>query len=278
MRPADTRALTVAVATSLAELPPGDLALLAALGRRGADAVPVVWSSPHVDWRGFDLVLIRSCWDYHLRLHEFLAWVEALEAAAVPVLNAPALVRWNARKTYLRELAARGLPVPDTLWLGDGEEADVEAVCAERGWASAVVKPVVSASAYRTERRREGRVRGPMLVQAFQRAIEHEGEWSVVYLGGQWSHDVRKRARASEFRVQREFGGSATVEPAPASVRALAARAVSALPHPAAFARIDIVDDGREPRLMEVEVIEPELFLDLVPGAADRAAQVAVSA
>ncbi|MCL4814929.1 MAG: hypothetical protein KJ061_20795, partial [Vicinamibacteraceae bacterium] len=89
MKPADTRALTVAVATSLVELPPGDLALLSALRRRGADAAPVVWSSPHVDWRGFDLVLIRSCWDYHLRLHEFLAWVEALEAAAVPVLNAP---------------------------------------------------------------------------------------------------------------------------------------------------------------------------------------------
>lgn len=277
-RPDPGDGLRVALATSLADLPPGDAALLDALRQLGAHAAPAIWSSPEVDWPAFDLVAIRSCWDYHLRLDEFLAWIDALEAASVPVLNAPALVRWNARKTYLRELAARGLPVPETLWLDDADEVDVADVCAARGWESAVVKPVVSASAYRTERRRDGRVRGPVLVQAFQPAIEREGEWSVVYLGGQWSHDVRKRARASDFRVQHEHGGTAEVEAAPPPVRALAAHAVSCLPCPAIFARIDIVAEEDEARLMEVEVIEPELFLDLVPGAAVRAASVVLSA
>jgi glutathione synthase/RimK-type ligase-like ATP-grasp enzyme len=264
----------IALATSLADLPPGDAALLEALRRQGARAAPAIWSSSCVDWAQYDLVVIRSCWDYHLRLNEFLAWVAALDAAGVRVLNVPALVRWNARKTYLRELDAIGLPVPETLWLDERDTVDVAAVCRARGWERAVVKPVVSASAYRTARRRTGIARGPAMVQAFQPAILREGEWSVVFLGGRRSHDVRKRARASDFRVQQEHGGTAHVEAAPGAVRALAGRAVSHLPVPAAFARIDIVADGDEARLMEVEVIEPELFLDLVPGAADRAASV----
>lgn len=248
--------------------------MLDALGRKGARPAPVIWSAPDVDWRTYDLVVIRSCWDYHLRLDEFLAWVAALEAAGVSVVNPPALVRWNARKTYLRELDAIGLPVPETLWLDEGDTVDIAAVCRARGWESAVVKPVVSASAYRTARRRTGIARGPAMVQAFQAAILREGEWSVVFLGGRRSHDVRKRARASDFRVQHEHGGTVLVESAPAAVRALARRAVACLPAPAAFARIDIVADRDDVRLMEVEVIEPELFLDMVPGAADRAASV----
>lgn len=282
MTPAETTRLRhrgpggprVALATSLVDLPPGDAALLEALQRRGARAAPAIWSSSTVDWRTYDLVVIRSCWDYHLRLDQFLAWVAALDATGVPVVNPPALVRWNARKTYLRELEAIGLPVPETIWLDEGDTVDIAAMCRARGWERAVVKPVVSASAYRTARRRTGIARGPAMVQAFQPAILREGEWSVVFLAGVRSHDVRKRARASDFRVQHEHGGTAHVEAAPAAVHALASRAVSHLPAPAAFARIDIVADGDEARLMEVEVIEPELFLDMVPGAADHAASV----
>ena len=264
----------VALATSLADLPPSDAALLEALRRQGVRAAPAIWSSPDVGWAQYDLVVIRSCWDYHLRLEEFLAWVAALDAAGVSVVNPAALVHWNARKTYLRELDAIGLPVPETLWLDEGDTVDIAAECRAHGWESAVVKPVVSASAYCTARRRTGIARGPAMVQAFQAAILREGEWSVVFLGGRRSHDVRKRARASDFRVQYEHGGTVHVESAPAEVRTLADRTLGRLPCPAAFARIDIVADQDDVRLMEVEVIEPELFLDLVPGAADRAASV----
>lgn len=264
----------VALATSQVSPPPGDLALADALRRRGAHPTLPVWSAAGLDWSAFDVVVIRSCWDYHLRLDEFLAWLAAVDAASVRVVNAPDLVRWNARKTYLQELATRDIAVPDTEWLDDHDEVEVAALCAGRGWPEAVVKPVVSASAHGTERRTTGQVRGPALVQRFVPAVESEGEWSSIYLGGCHSHDVRKRPRRADFRVQAEYGGTVEILPAPRTVRAFSDRVLAALPSMPSLARVDVVQDGARPLLMEVEVIEPELYLDLVPGAADRAAAV----
>jgi glutathione synthase/RimK-type ligase-like ATP-grasp enzyme len=268
----------VALATSLDAAPPGDLALAQALRRREADVTVAVWSSTVVDWSRFDLVVIRSCWDYHLRLPDFLEWIASLVAAGVKVLNAPPIVRWNAPKTYLRAMAAHGIMMPETCWLAAGQSIDVGHLCRERGWSCAVVKPIVSATAYRTERRRDGRATGPAMVQAYQAVIEREGEWSVVYLGGVHSHDVRKRARADDFRVQSAFGGTVEVAAAPAAVVSFADAALSCVPGAVSLARVDVLHDGTQSWLMEVEAIEPELFLDLVPGAAARAASAILEA
>ena len=231
----------------------------------------VLWRDAPVDWRAFDAVLVRSCWDYHLYVDEFAAWVDRLEASGVKVVNSPAVIRWNLRKSYLAELCAAGVTIPDSVWVDDS--IDVARVCAERGWTSAVVKPLVSASAHGTSVRHDGEVRGPVIVQEFLNEIHDGGEWSLMHFGGQYSHAVVKRPADGDFRVQMEYGGSAVADDPPVEIRDFAARALAAAPGPTAFARVDVVVSRRRgPVLMELELIEPELFLDSSAGASDRLA------
>ncbi len=260
---------SIAIATSVSPLPPSDQALIAALEKRGANAIPVLWDSPDIDWRAFDCVVVRSCWDYHRRLPEFLDWLDGL---AVMTINYPKLIKWNADKRYLRELNSFGVIIPDTVWNEIGEQQDVRRLCEERGWSAAVVMPLVSASAYGTECLTNGIVSGPIMIQEYLGSIENEGEWSLLYFAGQYSHAVRKRPRAGDFRVQMVFGG--TVEPSEpnAAIVAFAEKAISLLPYAPVIARVDILESSKGCVLMEIEVIEPELFLTDVPGSADRAA------
>jgi glutathione synthase/RimK-type ligase-like ATP-grasp enzyme len=264
--------MRIAIATSKNELPPSDQALALALREQGFDVRPAIWSSTHPEWQEFDAVVVRSCWDYHLRLEEFLAWIALLERNSIAVLNPPDLIRWNANKIYLAELAAAGIPTPDTIFVEPGMELDLARVCASRGWASAVVKPVISASAHCTEHRSSGSVLGPAMVQRYIAAIETEGEWSLIYFRDAFSHAVLKKPREGDFRVQNNFGGTVRVAEPPRGALAFAEALLSGLAWPATFARVDIVAEGPSMQLMELEVIEPELFLDLVPESSRRLA------
>src|SRR5437016_7858529 len=164
--------MRLAIATSKNELPSSDEVLKAALGEQGMTANPVLWSSPGVAWHSFDAVVIRSCWDYHLRVNGFLDWITRLEHTGVAVLNSPSLIRWNVNKLYLQELSARGIRIPETVWLDTGEEGDLARVCYLHGWANAVVKPLVSASAHKTDRKRVGIVKGAAMIQECLTLIE----------------------------------------------------------------------------------------------------------
>jgi len=264
--------LAIATSPDVPNLPPGELALVSALGQHGISATPAIWSTPECDWAAYSAVVVRSCWDYHLRSTEFLKWIEHLEQKHVRVLNPPETIRWNIDKRYLKDLSARGIRIPDALWIGTGDQLNVAETCRSRGWHSAVVKPLVGATAYRTERRREGIVAGPLIVQEYVQAIETAGEWSLVYIGDAFSHAVRKFAREGDFRVQQEFGGSIELANPPDPVRAAAEKAMAALPCPAVFARVDLVDTGLSVVLMELELIDPELFFQLAPEACERLA------
>lgn len=271
--------MKIAIATSVKELPASDLALAAALSQRGCDVRPVIWSANTEDWSEFDAIVVRSCWDYHLRVPEFLTWVKllgALERDGVAVLNTVPLIGWNADKTYLAQLRAAGICMPDTVFVSSGEKVDLGHICRSRGWRSAVVKPTISASAYRTERATDGIVDGPVLIQEYMTAIESAGEWSLVYFDHRYSHAVLKRARAGDFRVQSAFGGSVSVMKPPAALLDFSETVLAQLPWQAAFARIDLIADTDSIQLMEIEVIEPDLFLHLAPGSSDRLALVVI--
>ena len=265
--------MRLAIATSKNELPSSDEALKAALGEQGMTADPVLWSSPGVAWQSYDAVVIRSCWDYHLRLKEFLDWINQLEHAGVAVLNSPSLIRWNVNKLYLKELSAKGVRIPKTVWLDPGEEADLARVCSSGGWANAVVKPLVSASAYKTDRNRVGIVKGPAMIQEYLTPIETNGEWSLMYFGGCFSHAVRKMPASGDFRVQTEFGGTVVAAVPQQAMLAFAVATIARLPEPASIARVDVLEDEDGFVLVEMEVIEPELFLGLAPGSERLAAQ-----
>lgn len=269
--------LALATCSEFPDLSPDDRLLLTALHQRGTAAAPAVWSDATLEWESFDGVVIRSCWDYHLRVAEFLAWLDRLERSAVPVLNPAALVRWNSAKTYLRDLGSRGVATIPTRWVERGEGTTLRSVLAEEGWEHAVVKPAVSASAHGTWRTSaartledEARFRasvntGSTLVQRFEETVLTDGEWSMIFLDGEYSHAVRKRPRDGDFRVQSEHGGSFLVERPPAhAIRAgaVALAAAEDFGGASAYARVDgcIVDGAYV--LMELELIEPLLYLE----------------
>jgi hypothetical protein len=246
----------------------------------------VVWNDFGVRWSTFDRVVIRSCWDYHLRLPQFLAWLDRVEADKVPLWNPAPLVRFNAHKSYLKELKAAGLPVVPTAWLERGSTLELGRLLQDRGWSKAVVKPAVSASAFRTWRVsaheaasgdvhrafRELVAETDVLVQPFLREIEQEGEWSFVFLGGEFSHAVLKRPAPGDFRVQAEYGGCVLTQMPPSSAISEARAVADHLRGPWAYARIDAVLAEGGLTLMEVELIEPYLFLSSHPMAAVRLA------
>jgi len=257
------------------ELAADDRLIPPALAAVGIEAVAAVWSDGRAPWETFDAVLIRSCWDYHLRSGEFRAWLDRLDAGRVPVWNSTALVRWNADKRYLLDLAARGVPSLPTIVIPPGAADRVAAAAAERGWTRFVLKPTVSASGYETHAFRfpltsadhaaveRVSAAGAALLQPFADAIPALGELSFVFLDGRPSHAALKRAAAGEFRVQTEHGGS--VEPIDADplLAEQAAAALTALDEVPLYARVDgVVIDGRFV-LMELELIEPNLFLSL---------------
>jgi glutathione synthase/RimK-type ligase-like ATP-grasp enzyme len=277
--------IALATQASLPHLNADDRRLVPAFAARGVHATAVVWDDPAIDWSTFDAVVIRSCWDYHLRHDTFLDWVARLERAGVPVFNPPAVIRWNSEKGYLRELAERGVGVVPTRWIDTGSATTLHDVLHDAGWDDAVVKPSISASAHETWRtsrsaalRDEPRfrsllARGRVLVQPFMREVVDAGEWSLMFLGGQFSHAMLKRARSGDFRVQSEHGGSATLEAPGAHVIEQARRALHAAPggeDTILYARVDGCIVNGEFVLMELELIEPLLYLAEHPDAPAR--------
>jgi glutathione synthase/RimK-type ligase-like ATP-grasp enzyme len=283
--------MRIALATSkdLPDLTPDDRALLRRLADRGFDAEPVVWSDPNYPWQNCDVVVIRSCWDYHLHHGEFLRWIAFLESTGCSVWNPPALIRWNADKSYLRSLESKGIPIVPTLWCEPGETQSLGDMLHGKGWAKALVKPRISATAHRTQLVEaknaaaeqvlfEELMAGPgVMVQRFMDDILAEGEWSLIFFGGKFSHAVLKTSKPGDFRVQSDFGGKSHAADPPAHVLESAIRAVQAV-EPTLYARVDgIVDRTRNEdqfRIMELELIEPALFLTSHSAAADRFADV----
>ncbi len=286
-RPAPPSGPRLAFATwrGLPELNADDCRAALALRSRGARVDPVVWDAPGVDWTAFDAVVVRSVWDYHLRPLEFLRWVDRVEEAGARLLNPPGVLRWNHHKSYLRDLAARGVATVPTAWLDHGSRPQLGGVLAERGWAEAVVKPAVSASAHETWRTSPAAaaadqdrllallLAGDVLVQPLVPEVQSPGEWSLVFFGGSFSHAMLKRPREGDFRVQEELGGRAEwTVPAPALVEQ-AAQALATAPAPCLYARVDGVERGGRLILMEMELIEPVLYFEADPAAASRFAE-----
>jgi glutathione synthase/RimK-type ligase-like ATP-grasp enzyme len=274
----------IALATYAAfpDLPADDQIFQRALERRGAQVLPVLWDA-RVDWAAFDIVVVRSCWDYHLRHAEFLAWIDRVERAGAVLHNAPAILRWNSDKRYLRDLEQAGVDVVHTRWVDDSAEPPtLAAVLAEEGWDEVVIKPAISASANDTFRIPAGQVaewegrframtrRGPAMIQPFVPEIEREGEWSLVFIGAAFSHAMLKQPGPGDFRVQAEHGGSQRrAVPAPGLIRA-AQSVLASAPGATAYARVDGCVVNGHFRVMELELLEPTLYFTEGPEAAER--------
>lgn len=253
------------------QLTPSDRILKDALEQRGVSVSAAPWDamSP-VD----GLVCLRSTWDYHRRVDEFRAWLEALR---VPVVNPRATVEWNIDKRYLRDLERRGIAIPVTRWFEPGIRPDLREVLAEEGWDRAVLKPRISATADGTHLVEGGTalaagewaqpLASGAMIQEFVPEIA-AGELSLMYINGLFSHAVRKRPASGEFRVQQEFGGREELVEVRGDLAAFGRRALDASGREAVYARVDLVETPRGPVLMELELIEPEMFFYLAPAQA----------
>lgn len=278
--------VALATCSSLAATPVDELMLELALLERGVDARIAPWDDPSVDWGGFDAVIIRSTWDYHLRLDSFFGWIEQLKRKEVGIWNRPSVLRWNAHKRYLADLLAQGIATVPTRWIRPGSGFDLGELFRETGWPELVVKPAVSASAHRTYRLRREEVAalpdaivsdsgGDYLVQPFLPEVA-AGELSLIFIDGAFSHAVIKFPRAGDFRVQRHCGGWEEPFVPPAHLIEEARRVVSTVGEIPLYARVDGVVCAGRLLVMELELIEPSLFLSLSAGGAERLAQAIV--
>ncbi|MCC7206979.1 MAG: hypothetical protein IT323_06710 [Anaerolineae bacterium] len=276
--------IRIALATGheFPQLTPDDGLLVDALAELGIAAVPAVWDDPAFDWASIEAVILRSTWDYHLRLPEFLAWIARLETLGVPLWNPPDTVRWNADKAYLRDLEKQGVRVPATAWIPAGTAPNLAELLAARLWSEAVVKPAVSAGAFQTHRVARGQAAAfqptlahiletsGALVQEFLPEISTGGEWSFLFFGGEHSHTILKRPPAGDYRVQVHHGGSWEPCEPPADLLDQARRIMARMDGKALYGRVDTVAVNGTLVLVELELIEPYLFLGDAPGAAQR--------
>lgn len=228
--------------------------------------------SEELDLRGYQAATPLLAWGYHDRPDLWSARLDDLARLGLPILNPVATLRWNSRKTYLAELAERGAPVTPTLFADSITPEALDAARERFGTPLLVAKPVVSAGAKSTVRLAPGdpldeAPLGAAMIQPYLPAIVGEGEVSMLYFGGRFSHAVTKIAAPGDFRVQARLGGAARPLATPPREAFEAAEAVlAACPHRLDYARVDLIR-GPEGRLvlMELEAIEPDLFLQHAP-------------
>lgn len=263
---------------------PDDAPLVPLLRDRGIEATPVCWDDPDADWQKYDAVLIRSVWDYYLRFDEFMAWFDLLDRLRVPCWNPSPLCRWNARKTYLRDMAAQGVRIVPTHWVSRRERIDLRRLMEERRWNEVVIKPVVSAAGDRTHRIPLTEVtngqrildqispHNEIMIQPFVKDVLDAGEWSLIYLGGRYSHAVLKRPAQGEFRVQEEHGGETRAMTPPITLIRSVDEIAQQIPFDWLYARIDGFEDQQtgEFILAELEALEPLLFLSYADHSHER--------
>lgn len=234
---------------------------------QGAEIATVPWTEAGA-LGGYDLILPLICWGYHLRYAEWLAFLDRLELEQLPVANPPALLRWNSHKAYLEELGEKGVSTVPSIVAASCSEDDLQHARRRFGRDEIVVKPPVSAGAFGTYRlgaadRLPSDLQGrPVIIQPMIDTVIAKGEYSLILFGGQFSHAVVKRPKPGDFRVQPHLGGSTARCEAPTGSVALAQAALAGAPAHATYARIDMVegDDGAL-MIMEMELIEPALFL-----------------
>ena len=280
------------------DMPP----LRAAMAEAGVTADVPCWDDPGVDWAGYDAALLRSTWDYVDRIDEFLAWCERC-ARQTRLLNPPGVVRWNTDKHYLLHLAKAGVPVVPTRFLEPGTDAGAGLAAFLAGGPSGctaggapafdefVVKPAIGAGSRDAARYARGEAGAALehverligagrsvMLQPYLARVDAQGETAVLYLGGGFSHAIRKGPllRRGAGLVEGLFAPEdiRAREAEPAEL-AVAAAAFAAIPFEApAYARIDLIrDDTNSPVVLELELTEPSLFLAHAPGAAERLAR-----
>lgn len=247
----------------------------AVLASRGAVVEAVAWTEAG-DLSGYDLILPLVAWGYHLDYPRWLDFLERARLERLPLVNPPVLLRWNGDKAYLAELGEAGVATVPTFAVECCCDADLDEARRRFACEWLVIKPPVSASATGTHligpndgllAESCGR---PMILQPLIEEIARTGEFSLILFEGEFSHAIVKRPKEGDFRVQPHLGGVALPCMPPPGTIALAQKALAAAPVMPTYARVDIIPDGEGTlKIMELELIEPALYIDLAPDGGD---------
>ncbi len=248
-------------------------ALFAALAEKNVSAQFVPAADLPAQAGQFDAATVLTATGYYKNAENFLHQLEAISTCGIPLFNTLDIVRWNFTKKYLGELERAGVPTLDTVWMNQGQSVDLLEMMEARSWRECVVKPVISAGAYLTRRIAlaqaveaqtwlEEQLQGrSMIAQPFASEITEKGEWSLVFFGGVFSHAVIKTPREGDYRIQHYHGGQYEKRMPPPSLKAQAEKALCAVPGNPVYARVDGLERAGRLMVMEIELLEPYLYL-----------------
>jgi len=250
-----------------------DLILLSFLKNKGLDISMEIWTDTTVDWSRYDLAILKSPWDYFDKIDLFYQWLEELNNLKVRLLNPVETVKWNSDKHYLQEIAEAGLCITPTFYFEKGTKPSIAECFKSLGSDTLIVKPCVSGGSKNTIKITRTNIQESTelihrflteeayMVQPFLKEVETVGEWSFLFFNGKFSHALLKKAKAGDFRVQHYLGGSIHPGSAPEHLLKSAKEYVKRFAPECLYARVDGLEINGEFTLMELELIEPFLFM-----------------
>jgi len=259
-----------------------DQMLFAPLKAVGWLAEEVSWRKSDVDWNNYDVVVIRTTWDYQDDVEEFMACLQRIEASTAELQNSLKIVEWNISKRYLSDLQNQGINIVPTLWFDSFSLAELQLGFIHFDTSEIILKPLVSANADHTyrltaenlnaqaEQLKSVFCKREFMLQPFLNAVVDEGEYSLFYFAGQYSHSILKQPKAGDFRVQEEHGGQLkSIQPCE-DMLTTARHCLAALPADVLYARIDLIRHKKEFAVIEIELIEPSLYFNMDTESAQR--------
>lgn len=241
-----------------------------------------IWDDETVNWSAFDVAIVKSPWDYFDKIEAFYSWLHKIDQAGCQVLNPVETIRWNTDKIYFKDLQEQDVEVVPTCWLEQNGRFNASEIFEHLGTDKIIVKPRVSGGAKNTfaihsaeadnyaAKMNELLKNEPFLAQPFLEEIKTKGEWSFLFFGGKYSHTVLKIAKPGDFRVQHFLGGSVHTPSPPDALLETAQQIVNRFAADCLYARVDGVEINGKLVLMELELIEPFLFLSTNEGAIER--------
>lgn len=252
-----------------------------ALEQKGLKVGRRSWSDKNFDWSETKKVLIRTTWDYFERYEEWQAWLKLVNAKST-LINSLDIIEWNMDKHYLADLHSRGINIPDTIFIEKGSPTSLKDLHKQTGWQETILKPCVSGAARHTYKLNAKQLNEheavfqqlideeSFMLQPFQKNVVEKGEISLVVINGQFTHAVLKIAKPGDFRVQDDFGGTVQTYLPTEEEMAFAEKAVAACEPTPFLARVDLIRDNHgKLAIIEIELIEPELWFRLNPKAAE---------
>jgi glutathione synthase/RimK-type ligase-like ATP-grasp enzyme len=280
--------IAILTCNQLPELTPQDQPLILELAKHSIEAIPVIWDNPNVNWSDFDYLVFRNTWDYFEKEVQFNTWLTKIEKLGIKTLNSIAIIKENKHKFYLREMEQQGVQILPTIFINKTSNLSLKTLIPST-WKKAVIKPAFSAGSYQTEvfdvadseiissQYKVIAAEKELLLQEFIPEIQSLGETSFIFFNKKFSHAVNKKPVEGDFRIQVQFGGKYTLVEPNSNLISQAQKIVNRFADDLLYARVDGIIIDNQLHLMEVECIEPDLYLNLSDGATERFTQAIIN-